>query len=774
MEKQEGKKVEVPIEITSKGDVGGMGFTLKYDSKYLMNPVIKWGSAVGQSIPLVNTGVKGEIKATFSLGGNSLAGGQQLIGKAIFRARSVPETLETVLSLEDLSISDATGNKLGSGTDVVSGKARVVVRGLTGDNNANSRLDVGDATRIQRLLVGLDRARSWDIKANDLNGSGDLDPGDVTKVLRTVVGLDPQPKRNRGVMKMSGDKESGEKVELEVLEKTGGVLTVQVKLKEMKGEVSGANFELEYPKELLKLKDKTAYKAGEMVSKDARVIWKGMEEKDGKLAMAASSPKPWEKKDGVLAKLSFEVATGADVNKVKLGISQVEVSPDGYDNRMLAGLEMNAGSGETEEDKVEPIEAVVTLSNLSQGYDGSGKQVSVVTDPAGLNVEISYKTSAGDEVTIPTEAGEYEVVVTVKEGNYKGSASGTLKIEKSGSSGEGDKPVDVVDKDEEKKEENNTGGTTDKEESFGDVKVYANNAATVLGNVSINGEASAEGDIVAVYVGDELRAKHEVIVSNGVAWLNAQVNAAGGEETISFKVYDASSGTTYEKSGSSAVITPGATAGGYTDPLLIKMDSIAPVLTLKGEASLKIDQGTTYVDAGASATDNVDGDITSKIEITGEVNASVAGTYTLKYNVSDAAGNAAESVSRTVEVEKTTVIQKLALKSGWNLVSFYVEAEDMTPETVLSPIKDELLQIKNLTSSYDPSLPFFLNTLSSLSVNEGYWLKVNEDINLEVEGMVPAGASISVKTGWNLVGYPKESGAAPADELKSLRIRWCR
>ena len=35
------------------------------------------------------------------------------------------------------------------------------------------------------------------------------------------------------------------------------------------------------------------------------------------------------------------------------------------------------------------------------------------------------------------------------------------------------------------------------------------------------------------------------------------------------------------------------------------MDSVALVLTLKGEASLKIDQGTTYVDAGASATDNV-------------------------------------------------------------------------------------------------------------------------------------------------------------------------
>ena len=198
------------------------------------------------------------------------------------------------------------------------------------------------------------------------------------------------------------------------------------------------------------------------------------------------------------------------------------------------------------------------------------------------------------------------------------------------------------------------------------------------------------------------------------------------------------------------------------------MDSVAPILTLEGEASLKIDQGTTYVDAGASATDNVDGDLTAKIVVTGEVNASAAGTYTLTYNVSDAAGNAAQSVSRTVEVEKSTVTQKLTLKAGWNLVSFYVEATDMAPATVLAPIKDQLVQIKNLSKSYDPNLPFFLNTLSSISVNEGYWLKVSETVDLEVEGMVPAGASITVKTGWNLVGYPRESGAAPADELKSL------
>ena len=60
----------------------------------------------------------------------------------------------------------------------------------------------------------------------------------------------------------------------------------------------------------------------------------------------------------------------------------------------------------------------------------------------------------------------------------------------------------------------------------------------------------------------------------------------------------------------------------------------------------------------------------------------------------------------------------------------------MTAAAVLAPIEDELLQIKNLTQSYDPSLPSFLNTLSSLSVNDDYWLKVSENVSLDVEGVV--------------------------------------
>ena len=48
-EQQEGNRIEVPIEINSKGDVGGMGFVLNYNHSYLMDPVLTWSSAAGGS-----------------------------------------------------------------------------------------------------------------------------------------------------------------------------------------------------------------------------------------------------------------------------------------------------------------------------------------------------------------------------------------------------------------------------------------------------------------------------------------------------------------------------------------------------------------------------------------------------------------------------------------------------------------------------------------------------------------------------------------------------
>jgi hypothetical protein len=82
----------------------------------------------------------------------------------------------------------------------------------------------------------------------------------------------------------------------------------------------------------------------------------------------------------------------------------------------------------------------------------------------------------------------------------------------------------------------------------------------------------------------------------------------------------------------------------------VTADVTPPVISLLGSTPVSIELGSTYTDAGATALDNIDGDITGSIVPTSTVNTAAVGSYTVTYNVSDAAGNAATPVVRTVNV----------------------------------------------------------------------------------------------------------------------------
>jgi len=81
-------------------------------------------------------------------------------------------------------------------------------------------------------------------------------------------------------------------------------------------------------------------------------------------------------------------------------------------------------------------------------------------------------------------------------------------------------------------------------------------------------------------------------------------------------------------------------------------DSIdeTPIINLIGEAIVTVEIYSTYTDAGATAQDTEDGNLTSSITTTGLVNTSMEGNYVITYTVSDSSGNTA-TTSRQVIVE---------------------------------------------------------------------------------------------------------------------------
>lgn len=103
-----------------------------------------------------------------------------------------------------------------------------------------------------------------------------------------------------------------------------------------------------------------------------------------------------------------------------------------------------------------------------------------------------------------------------------------------------------------------------------------------------------------------------------------------------------------------------------TKKVTTKKDTEKPVITIIGEKEITINQGSDYVDQGAKATDNIDGDITSKIKIENKVDISESGSYTVTYTVSDKAGNVAEKTRKVnvVSAPTTTVKPTTTKKQG--------------------------------------------------------------------------------------------------------------
>ncbi|WP_426431789.1 immunoglobulin-like domain-containing protein [Winogradskyella sp. HB-48] len=176
----------------------------------------------------------------------------------------------------------------------------------------------------------------------------------------------------------------------------------------------------------------------------------------------------------------------------------------------------------------------------------------------------------------------------------------------------------------------------------------AGNAATeVIRTVNVNPDTTAPvitligSNPVNLNVGDTYNELGATATDNLDGDIRASIVITGSVNTAVAGTYFVN----YNVSDSS-----GNAAAQVTRTINVQADTTPPVIVLVGAANINLTVGDSYIEQGATATDNLDGDITANIVIAGSVNSGLAGTYLVTYNVSDAAGNAATEVVRTVNV----------------------------------------------------------------------------------------------------------------------------
>ena len=102
---------------------------------------------------------------------------------------------------------------------------------------------------------------------------------------------------------------------------------------------------------------------------------------------------------------------------------------------------------------------------------------------------------------------------------------------------------------------------------------------------------------------------------------------------------------------------------------------------------IQIEEGSNFEDPFVTATDNYDGDVTSKVVTEGTVDTNTPGNYTITYRVTDSSNNES-TVTRTVEVTKKKVVYKPGI-AVLNYHFFYSNGENCGQGICLNTSKFE-------------------------------------------------------------------------------------
>ena len=148
-------------------------------------------------------------------------------------------------------------------------------------------------------------------------------------------------------------------------------------------------------------------------------------------------------------------------------------------------------------------------------------------------------------------------------------------------------------------------------------------------------------------------------------------------------------------------------------------DKEAPVITLSGNESISIPLGQAYKEAGYNVTDNCDGDLTSSVEVTNNVNSNKIGNYEVTYKVKDKAGN------ETTNIRKVRVYQNKVQIKPANGSVIYLTFDDGPSSTITPKVLDILKETGVKATFFVTGKSDSLNYLIKRAYDEGHTIALH-------------------------------------------------
>ncbi len=112
-------------------------------------------------------------------------------------------------------------------------------------------------------------------------------------------------------------------------------------------------------------------------------------------------------------------------------------------------------------------------------------------------------------------------------------------------------------------------------------------------------------------------------------------------------------------------------------------------------------------------------------------------------------------------------VQQLEIPAGWSGISSFIQPFEADIETVMDPALNDLVIMYNpLNGIFAPD--YSINTLSNWNSEDGYVIKLENAVTLNICGNPLTGNSVNLTAGWNLVPVPVKGDVAVADAVASI------